>query len=371
MEQWQSELSGKPSLESILQGLGGKKEFDDKLSYLLEALRKYESLSDRLNIIDKVPRANGGTEIRIKAAEEVLKEPLDGRQFSDLYGICYLGSKEKRPDGHHLVYTGEGPAPINPEHFPINLAEDLIKGMLMQCHYHVVGMFTGAIMRNKPYEVLPFSPSQELQQIVESATQEYKIVIRQNPGRNYNIKKEDDVMAAIIFEDAAYADPLKRQEVVGHLQRAVQSFKEGQITRDELAAIIRNRATGEIASAQVPQEVVATIETQQVAQKVIPAGVYEIDYVPSILERMEDINLMLNNLGNMLKTPFSLLYTNEGERAKVSLQGEATKEYFNGIAPLVQRLEVIVGIWRKDLTRGAEMMKSMYEAFGTFGQQQQ
>lgn len=266
-------------------------------------------------------------------------------------------------------------ARVSPKLIPVGLAEDMLGNELLPCYHHYMGMLTGATATGKPHEILPFNPHPELERIIEITTQEYKLVSRQNPQRNYKLKPEEDLITVVIFEDKKfYANSIARQSVVNYLQvvnNAIQSVKNGQITRDELAVIIRNRATGEIAPAQAPQETVTTKGIQEREEKFVQEGVYEIDYIPSSPERMEEVNLILSNLGHMLKTPFSLLYAKEGERAKVSLGGKATKEYFNGIAPLAQRLEVIIGIWKKDLTKGAEMMKSMYEAFGVFGQQQQ
>ncbi len=474
MEQKQISSGDKPSLEEILRELGEKEEFDDKFRYLMGILKKEERLDSKLILIDNIPRVGAGKEIRIKAEEEVLREILGGQKFEDLYGICYLGSKEKHPKGYH-VYAKEGKsAPINPEHFPVDLATDLLGGVLMPCYYHHIGFIAGAIARNKPYEVLPFKPSQELQQIVESATQEYKIVIRQNPRQNDKIKPEEGIVAVVIFEDRGlYTDPLKREAVVNYLQEAesaVLLYKNEQISKEELDAIVRMRlrltekekATTEqisqplegpyqrevypllinledpewvkeinsiatrykqgyqvtIISAKegllgatfdeeftreklkeklektfedvewqigriknliqtgVLQGQIETILDQQYGlhqqqSRVVKEGPYEIDYVPSSPGRIEDINFLLEGLRYMLKTPFSFRYTEEGKHAKVDLGGEATQQYFNGIAPLAQRLDVIIGMWRNDSTKGAEMTKGILEAFGAFGQQQQ
>lgn len=372
------------NLERQLQGWGKKQEVPkqelppqtqqqppQQESYTTPKLSPEEQeLSNKLNEANKLPRrTKEENAIRVKKLEEITG--LTWREFRGLYHVCPLGSKDEHPDGYHVAIHRGKEVRIKPEIIPAGLAEDAVGNELLPCYYHYIGFITGAIARNKPYEVLPFNPSQDLQQIVESATQEYKIVVRQNPRRNPSIKQEDDIMAAVIFEDAeSYADPLKRQEVAGYLQRAVQSFKEGQITRDELAAIVRNK--GKTAPAQ---ETTAVTEAQLIADKIVLAGVYEIDYIPSSRERIEDVNSILNNLGHMLKTPFSILYpppyAKKDERAKVSLGGEATQEYFNGIAPLAQRLDAIFSMWRNDPTKGKEAMDNVYQAFGHFGQQQQ
>ncbi len=333
-----------------------------------------QELADKLKEVEGLPRRTKEERaIRVKRVEEILK--LSQREFARLYQVCYLGSKDEHPDGHHIAVQRGKEARVSPEIIPIGLAEDILGNELLPCYYHYVGFLTGATATGKPHEILPFNPQPELEKIVEATTQEYRIVNRQNPQRNYKLKLEEDLVTAVIFKDKKfYADSIARQPVVNYLQgvnNAIQSVKNGQITRDELAAIIRNWVSREIITAQVTQEAVTVAETQKPAEKIILAGVYEIEYVPSSLERMEDINLMLNNLGHMLKTPFSLLYTKEGERAKVSLGREATREYFNGIAPLTQRLDAIIGMWRNDPTKGKEVMDNIYQAFGAFGQQQQ
>ena len=332
-----------------------------------------QELNDKLKGIDAFPRkTREERDTRIRKLESVLG--LTAQEFRRLYQICYLGSKDNHPDGYHVAVQKDREA-HNPKVIPIDLAEDLLGTELQPCYSHYVGFITGAIARDKPYEALQFIPHRELEQIIKATTQEYNIVSRQNPHRNYRLKPEEDIVTAVIFEDnRLYADEAKRQAVVDYLHTvndAIQSFKEGQITRDELVAVIRGDAGRETKPAQIEQEQAAIAEAQQTPEVLIPAGVYEIGYVPSSPERMEDINLMLNNLGHMLKTPFSFLYTEEGKRAKVSLRREATQEYFNGIAPLAQRLDVIIGMWRKDPAKGKEVMDNIYQAFGTFGQQQQ
>ena len=463
MEHEQMGFSDKPSLEDILNGLRGKKEFDDKLSYLLEALRKYEGLGEKLNLIDRIPKAKEGVEIRIKAAQEVLKEPLGNKKFSDLYSICQLGSKEKYPDGYH-VYVQEGKTvPINPEIVPHDLAGDLLNWSLVLCYYHYVGFITGAIARNKPYELLQFNPSLELQQLIENATQEYKIVIRQNPARNYKIKPEEDIVTGVIFEDAEfYADASKRKEVVGYLHElntAVHDYKQLRISKEHLDEIARKMplrqkpvkhtiVAEDVATAAAAEQGIVP-ETRQLEEKVEQEGVsyglphigslnfefingalaayrksvphdgvpYEItpvgqsgaaiihfhkkeiseneleeaaryvkwldtvtgqiragkqDYeLPYALAegRTEDINLLITTFNQRYELHHDVP---EGENAKVRFyEGELSqKEILQSLLKVqegairVQKLDIIVGILKKDPSKVAEVMPNIYRALG-------
>jgi hypothetical protein len=320
-----------------------------------------QELANKLQEVESLPR-----ELRGRRLEELLKKRLAGEDFHRLYALCQLGSNEKHPDGYHIVYIGEGEAPVNPEIIPIDAAGDLLGWMFIPCYYHMAGMMSGALASRKPYEILPFKPSKELQQLIEDMIREYGLVTRQDPRQPYITSKEKQrTVTVVIFNDKEqYANAEARTAVVGVLQeveRAIHLYKEREIGREELAVVVRKLTmpTALQTQAEVVKEVLAE-ETPKLPEeaKVLQEGVYELSYVLSSPERAEDINQLLR----IFNQPYELLY--EGERVRLRINREVSQKELQQAALRIQQLDVIVGHWRSHTKKRAELMSNIYEVFG-------
>ena len=111
------------------------------------------------------------------------------------------------------------------------------------------------------------------------------------------ISKEQGLVGAI-FDQELTGEKLEKK-----LQETFEDVKWqiGRIKNLIQTGVVRGQI-GEILNKDYERH-----QQQPLEEKVVQEGIYEIDYVPSSPERIEDVNLILNNLGRMLKTPFSLL----------------------------------------------------------------